>query len=51
MTADPADLSRQAAEPVLAVTDLCVRREGTLAVEHVSFQLARETDKIGRAHV
>jgi zinc/manganese transport system ATP-binding protein len=31
-------------EPVLEVSELSVRRDGQLAVEKVSFQLARETD-------
>jgi zinc/manganese transport system ATP-binding protein len=44
MSGSPALGGVKAAEPVLAVSELSVRREGQLAVEKVSFQLARETD-------
>ena len=44
MNGSPTHGGIQGDEPVLAVSDLSVRREGQFAVERVSFQLARETD-------
>lgn len=37
-------MSSSTATPVLAVQGLTVQRDGLLAVDAVSFQLARETD-------